>query len=380
MGKHRKRRRRHPRQVSRGIALVSAGVLLPLTGGAVVYAATNGSTPATRHSPADDGPPPRAAAETRARVRPSAAGSSASPIPRAIRPTAQGAPPLLSIGFAPYADLLAWPPVDLAKEHAKAYTMGFVASAGGCSAAWGGPSPVDSPVDPPVDSAFAVRRIKDVPGKVILAFGGPNAVELAQSCDNVDDLVAEYRKAIDVAHPAGLDFYLPENVLGDTAAMRRRIEALVRLQREDDRPLSLTLPVYRSGLSNAALGALRTAETAGLHVAIVNLVPGDAGEPVTAAAPAAHAQLVKLYHLGDAQVWQRMGVTPVIGVGLLGAPFQPADAQQLLAWATARGLGRLSMWSVTRDTPCTLNTSVGGDTCSGLDEDTGAFAKIFQGF
>lgn len=377
MGRHRKRRPRHPRQVSRGIALISVGVLLPLTGGAVVYAATNGPVRPSGRSPSGDGPQPRTATATRSHVRPpTGAAASSTPLPRTSgAPPAQWtSSPLPSIGFAPYADVLTWPPLDLAKEHAKAYTMGFVASAGGCSAAWGGLSPVDS--------AFAVHRIKDVPGKVILAFGGPHADELAQSCDDVDDLVAEYRKAIDVVHPVAIDFYLPEVALGDTAAMRRRIEALTRLQREDDRPLSLTLPVYRSGLSGAALGALRTAEAAGLHVAIVNLVPGDpSGPPVTAAATVAHGQLAKLYRLGDAQVWRRMGITPVIGVGLgASAPFRPADARQLVSWATARGLGRLSMWSVTRDTPCTLGTSVGGDTCSGLDEDTGAFAKIFQDF
>jgi chitinase len=271
--------------------------------------------------------------------------------------------------------VLAWPPPGLGKEHAKAYTMGFVASAGGCSAAWDGLTPVGS------DSA--IHRIKDVPGEVVLAFGGPHAMELAQSCDDVDDLTAAYRKAIDLTDPSGIDFDLPEVALGDGPAMRRRIEALTRIQRDGDRPLSLTLPLHRSGLSDAALDALRTAVGNGLRVEIVNLVPSDrVGRAVTAAAITAHAQLMRLYHQDDAQVWRRMGVTPVIGVGIagVGAPFRPADARQLLGWAAARGLGRLSMWSLTRDAPCTVDTSVAGDTCSGLDEDAGVFAKIFQTF
>jgi hypothetical protein len=178
------------------------------------------------------------------------------------------------------------------------------------------------------------------------------------------------------------DFYLPEETLGDDVSMRHRIQALTRVQRSYDLPLSLTLPLHRSGLSDTALGVLHAAAASGLHVAIVNLVPGDrVGQSVTAAATAAHGQLEKLYDEGGALVWRRMGVTPVIGVGAggAGAPFRPADARQLMSWAAARGLGRLSMWSVTRDTPCTRDTSVSGDTCSGLDEDTGAFAKIFQG-
>jgi hypothetical protein len=144
--------------------------------------------------------------------------------------------------------------------------------------------------------------------------------------------------------------------------------------------LSVTLPLHRSGLAASALDALRSAAAGGVDVSIVNLVPADgAGQSVTASATAAHAQLARLYHLDDARAWQRMGITPTIGVAGVGAQFRPSDARQLLAWATARGLGRLSMWTVTRDTPCTPDTSVAGDTCSGLDEDAGAFTKIFSG-
>lgn len=376
MGKHRKRHRRRPRRVSRGLVLASAGALIPLTGGAVVLAATHGPIrPATRSSA--DRPDRRTATAPRSHARPPSTVPSATPPspPKSTPSAAPSSPARAPIAFAPYADVLTWPPLDLGKEHAKAYTLGFVASAGGCSAAWSGLSPVDS--------TSAVHRIKDVPGKVILSFGGPHAVELAQSCDDVGDLAAAYRKAIDVTHPVGIDFYLPEDALGDDTAMRRRIEALARVQKDTDRPLSFTLPVHRSGLSEAALDALRTAADGGLRVAIVNLVPGDrVGQSVTAAATTAHDQLTRLYHESDAQVWQRMGVTPVIGVVVGGesAPFRTADARQLTAWAAARGLGRLSMWSVTRDTPCTLSTSLTGDTCSGLDEDTGVFEKIFQSF
>jgi hypothetical protein len=340
-----------------------------------VFAATDSPVRHARRSSAADGPARRGTVPAKP-VRPPAGAPSS---PSAKRPTstpaARPTPSGPRIGFAPYADVLAWPPLGLAKEHAKAFTMGFVASAGGCSAAWDGIDPVDSP--------SLIHRIKDAPGEVVLSFGGPHAVELAQSCEDVGDLTSAYRKAIDLTHPAGIDFYLPEVALSDGTAMRRRIEALTRIQRDGGLPISITLPLHRSGLSDAALGALRTAVGGGLPIAIVNLVPSDrVGQSVTAAATAAHGQLTRLFHQGDAQVWQRMGVTPVIGVGIAGtsAPFRPADAHQLLAWPAARGLGRVSMWSITRDTPCTLDTSVDGDTCSGLDEDTGVFSKIFQGF
>ncbi|MDN3356742.1 hypothetical protein [Actinomadura sp. DC4] len=304
------------------------------------------------------------------------AGASASPSAPAPRTPTPSASPSASSGpriaFAPYADVLTWPPLTLPKG-VKDYTMGFVAAGGGCSAAWGGMSPVDA--------SFAVKRVKNVPGKVVVSFGGPHGVELAQDCDSVDDLVEQYRKAVDATDPAGLDFYLTEAALSDTASAQRRTEALARLQKDHALPLSITLPLHGSGLSAAGLDALRSAAAAGLQVSLVNLVPADgAGQSVTASATVAHGQLQRLYRQSDAEVWQRMGLTPVIGVAGVGAQFRPSDARQVVAWAAAHGLGRLSMWSLTRDAPCTSDTNVTSDTCSGLDEDAGVFTKIFQGF
>jgi hypothetical protein len=378
VGRHRKRQRRHPRRASRRIALVSVGLLVPLTGGAVVFAATNDpGTPAGPSANSQDRSAHRATIEDGSATRPQVGESTPSPSPTPRDSGASApppAPPGPRIGFAPYADVLAWPPLNLSKTetHVKDFTMGFVSAGGGCSAAWGGMSPVDA--------AFALHRIKDVPGKVIVSFGGPHGVELAQSCDKVDDLVKQYRKTLDATDPAGLDFYLTDGALADTASVQRRTEALARVQRGDGgRSLSITLPLHGSGLSAQALAALRSAADGGVQVSIVNLVPADgAGQSVTASATAAHGQLQRLYRQGD--VWQRMGLTPIIGVAGVGAQFRPADADQVMTWATAHGLGRLSMWSVTRDTPCTDDTSVTSDTCSGLDEDAGVFSKIFQGF
>ncbi|HZE32917.1 MAG TPA: hypothetical protein VE198_15955 [Actinoallomurus sp.] len=378
MGRHRKRQRRHPRRVSRRIALVSAGLLVPLTGGAVVFAATQDpGLPAGRLTGSHDRSVHKATIEDGSAIRPQAGESTPSSSPAPRNAGASSPPPAAPgphIGFAPYADVLAWPPLNLSKTEArvKDFTMGFVSAGGGCSAAWGGMSPVDA--------AFAVHRIKDVPGKVIVSFGGPHGVELAKSCDTVDDLVKQYRKALDATDPAGLDFYLTDGALADTASVQRRTEALARIQRDDGgRSLSITLPLHRSGLSAQALAALRSAADGGVQVSIVNLVPADgAGQSVTASATTAHGQLQHLYRQGD--VWQRMGLTPIIGVAGVGAQFRPTDADQVMTWATAHRLGRLSMWSVTRDTPCTDDTSVTSDTCSGLDEDAGVFSKIFEAF
>ncbi|HZE31992.1 MAG TPA: hypothetical protein VE198_11195, partial [Actinoallomurus sp.] len=147
MGRHRKRQRRHPRRVSRRIALVSAGLLVPLTGGAVVFAATQDPGLPTGRSHAHDPSINKATIEDGSAIRPQAGERTPSSSPAPRNAGAASPPPAPSgphIGFAPYADVLAWPPLNLSKTEArvKDFTMGFVSAGGGCSAAWGGMSPV----------------------------------------------------------------------------------------------------------------------------------------------------------------------------------------------------------------------------------------------
>lgn len=376
MGKHR-RRHRAPRRAPGRITLVSAGLVVPLMGGAAVFAATAHTDGLAAHSSSSrDG---HSAARGTSQLAPvpqsrpnSSTAHTASPKPATSAPAAGP-----KLGFSPYADVLAWPRLDLLKTsddtHVKDFTMGFVAADGGCTAAWGGLSALSDPL--------ALHRIKKVPGKLTVSFGGPHGSELAQTCTGVDDLAAQYQDVIDATKPDGIDFFLDDDALADGAATQRRTQALARVQDDNkDVKVSITLPLHRSGLSDSALGVLRSASAAGLDVSIVNLIPADGGgQSLTASATVAHGQLQSLYHEGDAQTWGRMGITPVIGVAD-GLEFGPGDAQTLLSWAQTHGLARMSMWSITRDAPCTLETTVANDTCSGLDEDTGVFSKILGRF
>ena len=71
-----------------------------------------------------------------------------------------------------------------------------------------------------------------------------------------------------------------------------------------------------------------------------------------------HGQLAKLYprygmQLRPQQIWQRLGATVMIGQNnVQGENFTVADAQGLVGFAAANGLGRLSMWSLNRDSQC----------------------------
>ena len=135
--------------------------------------------------------------------------------------------------------------------------------------------------------------------------------------------------------------------------------------------------------------------TAGVDLAGVNAMTMDYGgsmlpgrsmyENAVSAAEATHRQLTGLYRaagseLGSETVWRKVGLTPMIGQNdVAGEIFTLKDAQELSAYASAQGIGRLSMWSLNRDRTCSQNfpdvTKV-SDGCSGVDQGSSSFATI----
>jgi hypothetical protein len=61
--------------------------------------------------------------------------------------------------------------------------------------------------------------------------------------------------------------------------------------------------------------------------------------------------------------------------------FTVGDAAQLVEFAEAKGVGRLSMWSATRDRQCAGGAKPTADaTCSSVVQDPFAFSKAFAAF
>ena len=95
---------------------------------------------------------------------------------------------------------------------------------------------------------------------------------------------------------------------------------------------------------------------------------------VQAALNATHAQLANLFprygiQLRSQQIWQRLGATVMIGQNdIAGENFTVPDAQGLVRFASATHLGRISMWSLNRDSQCGSSFPESGllsNTCSG---------------
>ncbi|WP_211879645.1 hypothetical protein [Pseudarthrobacter albicanus] len=100
-----------------------------------------------------------------------------------------------------------------------------------------------------------------------------------------------------------------------------------------------------------------------------------------------HRRLAALYEktgkpLDPAALWNKIGLTPMVGTNdVKGQVFTLEDAEGLSSFALERGIGRMSMWSLNRDTGC--NPSIEGqlrngvsNNCSGVKQESGMFAEL----
>jgi biotin operon repressor/chitodextrinase len=102
---------------------------------------------------------------------------------------------------------------------------------------------------------------------------------------------------------------------------------------------------------------------------------------------ATHAQLTTLYpeygiHLKSQQIWQRLGATVMIGQNdIRDEDFTVSDASGLMSFVAANHLGRVSMWSLNRDSQCGSSFAEDGilsNTCSGTAESSMQFTSVFS--
>jgi chitinase len=270
----------------------------------------------------------------------------------------------------------------------KDYTLAFVSPAGGkCVPRWGGRQSLKAN---PVAAQVADLRDEEG-GEVAVSFGGQSGSELARVCGSVDRLAAAYIKVIDAFGLTRLDFDLEGPALTDKKAAQLRNQAIVRLQRQKPNlKVSYTLPVMPSGLSPDARAVLENAKKNGARVDRVNIMAmdygtsfaGDMGGYAVKAATAAHEQIMPALGIRDeAEAWDSLAVTPMLGVNdVKGEVFRPQDAAELRKFAEKREMGGLSMWSATRDRPCPGGPKTKAQaTCSGLKEKAGAFTEAFVG-
>ena len=306
--------------------------------------------------------------------------------------------------FSGYVDVTATPryafEAPVSKEAENVVLSFIVADAkDGCSPTWGGAYSLDG-AGSALDLDRRVARLQQLGGGVSISFGGLINSELATTCTDVDRLKAAYGAVIDRYNVSTIDLDVEGAALNDAAALDRRSAAIAALQQErrgDGKDLSvwLTLPADPNGMTTAGSDAVRRMISAGTDLAGVNVMTMDYGgsklpgrsmyENAVSAAEATHGQLTGLYRaagteLGSGTVWRKIGLTPMIGQNdVADEIFTLQDAQELSGYASAKGIGRLSMWSLNRDRTCSPNypdVKQVSDGCSGVDQGSESFATI----
>jgi len=258
------------------------------------------------------------------------------------------------------------------------YTAAFVIGSG-CTPIWGDSLGIDnSTVNP------KIARAQSEGAQTIISFGGAGGAELAQSCTNVSSLTQAYQSVINKYGVKYLDFDIEGAAIADQGSVDRRFQAIRSLQGSNPGlNISLTIPVLESGPDANGANFLRSASNAGVNVAIVNAMTMDYGHAVSdmaaASISAAQGTLAAARNAGFSSFgYGNIGITPMIGNNdSAGEVVSQANAQTIVNWAKANGVGRLAFWSIGRDQPC-----AGGGVspnCSGLGGSALDFTKIFTG-
>ena len=290
--------------------------------------------------------------------------------------------------FVPYADMSLSPTFSLAETAKQTgnefFTLAFIVAGSAGQPAWGGQIAADGQF-----LGDDITSLRGQGGDVIVSFGGATGIELAQATGDVATLQAQYQAVIDAYTLTAIDFDIEGAALADGPSVDRRNAAIAGLQSAAqaagrDLAISYTLPVALDGLTTDGLNLLKNARVHGVNISLVNIMaldyggsapPGQMGQNAITAAQAVSGQL-------PGASWAAIGVTPMIGVNDTAPEvFTLQDAQDLLRFAQQNNLGRLAMWSVTRDQPCTGGPGGAAQaTCSGVDQQPFDFTNTFKTF
>lgn len=306
--------------------------------------------------------------------------------------------------FGAYFDLTLDPAKRLANwpQHGQVTTLlSFIVAnpAHPCEASWGGLYSQEQAGDK-LDLDGQVERHRADGNDVAVSFGGQLGKELSNACTDAQALRKAYAAVISRYGLDVVDLDVEGGALQDSPAAKRRATAFAQLQasRQPGKPLKvwLTLPVSADGLPPEAEAAVATMLGAGVELAGVNIMtmnfeplqPGQSMLDVSiSAAEATHRQMGALYRkagrqLDQALLWKKIGLTPMVGQNdVSGQALSLQDAEGLNSFALEHGVGRMSMWSLSRDRACTPADrkdadSAASSTCSGVQQKDGMFAEL----
>jgi chitinase len=304
--------------------------------------------------------------------------------------------------FAPYVDVTLTPTYQFqstSADPARQSVLGFVVAAGksDCTPSWGGAYTIAA-AGQQLAVGPRIAQLQQDGEQAIVSFGGKANTSLDAACTTVTGLTSAYQSVISAYHLTTIDLDIEGSALDNAAAGQRRAAAIAALEKADPKlGVWLTLPVEPTGLQDNAMSAITAMLRGHVSIAGVNVMTMDFSSAPAAGTTMAQlaekaltvtsGQLATLYpeygiHLRSQQIWQRLGATVMIGQNdIQGENFTVADAQALAAFAGRSHLGRLSLWSINRDSQCGSSfpeTGLLSNTCSGTAQSGLQFTQVFD--
>jgi chitinase len=303
--------------------------------------------------------------------------------------------------FAPYVDVTLTPTYQFqnpSDDPARQSVLGFVvaASKSDCTPSWGGAYTLAA-ANQQLAVGARIAQLQQDGQQAIVSFGGQANTSLDVACSTAAQLAAAYQSVISAYHLTTIDLDIEGSALDNFAAEQRRAQAIAVLEKADPKlSVWLTLPVEPSGLQGDAVSVVTSMLADHVSIAGVNVMTMDfssapaadstMAQSAEAALNATYGQLAKLYpeygiHLRSQQIWQRLGATVMIGQNdMQGQNLTVSGAQALVSFPAKNHLGRISMWSINRDSQCGSSYSQTGmlsNTCSGTPQSGLQFSSIF---
>ncbi len=312
-------------------------------------------------------------------------------------PAAAAPTPLPVHVYAPYFET--WEPDTIAgiaqQSGARYFTLAFLEtlSKTSCTLAWNGSSSQTVASGQYLSDIAALRSMG---GDVVPSFGGWSAdqggTEIGDSCKDVNQIAAAYEDLVVRYGVTRLDMDIEGRSLTKPDGIDRRNKAIKLLQdwaTSTGRTVQVvyTLPTQVSGLESSGLAVIQNAVANGVRVDFVNIMTFDYYDKVTtdmgagaiSAAQGLFGQLRTLFPTKtDAQLWAMEGNTLLPGIDDYPKKTEItylADAQRVLDFARANGIGLISIWAIQRDNGgCPGSTD--SNTCSGIVQNTWDFTHL----
>ncbi len=307
--------------------------------------------------------------------------------------------------YAPYVDMTLYPTYNLVTAattgNIKYFSLAFIVADSNNQPSWGGYTQYEVNGGS-FDMALRqqITNLRAAGGDVMVSFGGASNSELAQQITNVTQLTAAYQTVVNAYNVTHLDFDIEGAASADHASIDRRSQALAALEQNaaaagKNLQIWFTLPVLPTGLTADGLYVVQSALKYGVQISGINVMAmdfGDSAAPSPAnqmgnyaieSANSLYSQLSTLYGTSktSAELWGMIGVTPMIGLNdVTTETFDLNAAKQLLAFAEQKGMGRISIWSLNRDTASTAAKSYVDTTSSSVVQTQWEFSSLFETF